>query len=188
MPPTDLEADYDDEPTRSTVRFPAGVRIAGVIWIVLGALGLTAILIAISFLFIAGGQGPVPDFCAPGCVVTISLISLISGVQTVRGTSASLGGNAVGSICFGLFFFFVMVSVFVGGVFPGRELTALVLVGSLYSAVALALIAAGVLGLRGKSAYEAWREATGRNRSRQRAPEEEDYDDRPQRPDRDLPT
>lgn len=188
MPPPDLEADYDDEPDGAGVRFPMRVRIAGIIWIAFGALGLLGALIAIISSIVVGAQGPAPDFCAPACLTTIALVSLLSGVQTIRGTSVSIGGNAVASIGFGILISVMMAMMMTGGVFPQRGWSVVVLVGSIYFLVALSLVAAGVLALIGKSDYDKWREANGLNGPRRLTPEEEDYDDRPRPQDGDQST
>jgi hypothetical protein len=185
---SDLQADYDDEPRGNGVPFPIGVRIAAIIWMVFGGLVVAGILIAVvGIVFVAAGQGAAPNFCAPACVILMALHFLISGIQTFRGAAKSTWGNAVTSVFVGALCLAGAVAVFSGGLFPRGELAAIVLVGSIYSLPALALLVAGVLALIGNSAYEKWREAHGLNRPPPQSQEEKDYDDQLWQPDRDQP-
>jgi hypothetical protein len=187
MPVRD-DYDDDDRPSRSTNKFPPGVKAAGIIWIAFGALGLIqAVLSLISAgAQAAGGGGPAGSpYCGVGCGVLFALVFLMVGVQTVKGTAKSTLGNGIGSIIFGVLYLGLAAMVFVGsGFLPvGVDATMVIVMGAVVAVQGLALLLAGTLALMGKSAYEDWRVAQGLVRKPKRKTQEErDYDDdRPKR-------
>src|SRR4051794_41003528 len=104
--------DYDDDAPspRRGAPFPSGVRLAGIIWIGFGALGIIGALFnfAMSFGNAAAAQGRgaggAPNFCSLGCGLIIPIVFLMVGIQTVKGTAKGVLGNAIGSIVFGLLY------------------------------------------------------------------------------------
>ncbi|HVK08300.1 MAG TPA: hypothetical protein VM597_05930, partial [Gemmataceae bacterium] len=95
----------DDYPARrsaSGVPFPTGVKIAGIIWIAYGALGILSNVASFALnagQAAAGGGGNVAGV---GCGVLIAIAFLVVGVQTVKGTAPGMMGNGIGSLIFGV--------------------------------------------------------------------------------------
>lgn len=194
MPRPDDYDDYDDQPSRSAVPFPVGIKAAGIIWICFGGLGLASS--AISFILQAGqaagagpGQGPQGNVCSVGCSVLFALAFLMVGIQTVRGTAKGTLGNGIGSLVFGLLYAGLAVMLFVVGMAgpagaPAGMGPFFLIVGGMCALLGLALLTAGFLAIAGRGAYADWRAATGAApRPRRRSVEEDDYDDRRHRDD-----
>jgi hypothetical protein len=195
MPRPENYDDFDDRPSRSRDQFPVGVRVAGIIWIVFGALGLIgqAILLVVNMgqpAAAQGGGGPVGSpFAGVGCGVLFALAFLFVGIQTVKGTAKSTLGNGIGSIIFAVLYLICGAVLMAGSGFvpAGANTTLLIVMGVIIIVQGLALLTAGALALMGKSAYEEWRVAQGLDRRKRRTQEERDYeDDRPRRRRRDF--
>src|SRR5262249_33803846 len=82
MPRPDDYDDYDGGPTRSSAQFPVGVKMAGIIWIAFGALGLIGQAISLIVNLgqqaaAQGGGGPGGSpFAGVGCGVLFALAFL----------------------------------------------------------------------------------------------------------------
>ncbi|HEX3149089.1 MAG TPA: hypothetical protein VHR66_13495 [Gemmataceae bacterium] len=185
MPRRDYDDDYDDDdrPSRSSAKFPPGVKAAGIIWISFGALGLINIVLQLAMAAgnaVAGGGPGGSPYTGVGCGVIIALVFLMVGIQTVKGTAKGVLGNGIGSIIFGVLYLSCGGLLLAGSGFvpAGADSTLLLAVGGIALLMGLALLLAGVLALMGKSAYEEWRVAAGLARKpRRRTQEERDYDD-----------
>jgi hypothetical protein len=192
MPSSDYDDD-EDRPRRSATAFPMGVRVAGIIWIAFGALGLIGqainLVISLGQAAAAAGGGPGGSpYAGVGCGILFALAFLFVGIQTVKGTAKSTLGNGIGSIVFAVLYLICGIGLMAGGGFlpAAAESTMLIILGLIVIVQGLALLTAGALALMGKSAYEEWRVAQGFGRKRRRTREEEDFDDRPSRPRREA--
>jgi hypothetical protein len=187
MPRPDDYDDYDDQPSRSAVPFPVGVKAAGIIWICFGVLGLGSSVLSLVLQggqAAAGGQRPQGNVCSVGCSVLFALGFLMVGFQTVKGTAKGTLGNGIGSLVFGLIYAGLTVLLFAAGIAgpaggPAGMGLFFIVIGGLCALLGLALLTAGILAIAGRGAYADWREATGAGpRRRRRSLEEDDYDDR----------
>jgi hypothetical protein len=121
---------------------PGVVKAAGIIWIVVGALGVLGQLLSL-------GGGFRPQNIA-GLVISVAF--LIVGIQTITGKAKDTLGNGIGSIVIGLLNGAFLV--YVTSALPG----ALAGVALLFGApVVLGLIAGGILALAGRARYKEWR-------------------------------
>jgi hypothetical protein len=154
--PEEDDLDYEDE-----IAFPQTVKAAGVIWIVVGCLILLSVaaLVAITFSFAANANtqdtagrqaaGAVGALvCMSSVVGLFAAAFLFVGVQTVRGTARDTLGNGIGSIVFSLLEFGGAAASGSVGQFAQSGVSAL---------SGMALLAAGVLALAGRSQYKLWR-------------------------------
>lgn len=178
--------DYDDyRPRPSDVPFPRGIRIAGIIWICFGVIGLLNAAASFALVLIAAGSNP----GSPICGAMIALGYLIVGIQTVKGTAKGTVGNGITSLFFALLYGAVAVLIItMNPLLPGGPNSLLWVVSVISCALAVAMAAAGVLAIRDREAYANWQAAHGGGQPRRRSIEEEDYDDQPRRLDRDQPT
>jgi hypothetical protein len=189
-------AEYDDDrparASRSGAEFPTGAKIAGIIWIAFGALGLLSNLVNIAISAGQGGAGGGPQFAGIGCGILIAAAFLFVGIQTVKGTAASMIGNGIGSLIFGVLQLTCggvmmagggIIAAGGGGAPPGGGAAGSVamIIGGITIVFGLALITAGTLALMNKSAYDEWRAAEGLGKRRRRTADERDYDDRSRR-------
>jgi hypothetical protein len=165
--------EYDDEASDDRgPAFPVLVRVAGVIWILFGMLGLVGTLLqfaAIGAAKAAPGAGPGPAASTPCCGLLIALGFLAVGYQTVTGKAKDTLGNAIGSIGIGLLYY-ALIAVFAlamppGGI-PGPPDY---LLYALFVGFGTLLVLAGGLALVGRPQYKAWRRAAGYGRPPRRA-------------------
>lgn len=155
----------DDERSSAKVLFPRGAKIAGVVWMIFGTIG---VMLAI-FSFIAS-NGVGSGGC---CGVIIPLAFAIVGEQTFNGKAKGLLSNAIGSIIFGLIYGAGSIAVMT----LNQQIGAIA-VGALIALFSLALLAAGFLALASRADYDRWRQAQGLAvGKRPLTDEERDYDD-----------
>jgi hypothetical protein len=166
------DRDYDDRPA-----YPLVVTIAGISWIVFGAVIIVNALL-ILVLVAAAPAGPAREgiMAGVGCLsVFLGLFAaafIFVGVQSVRGTAPGTIGNGIGSIVFAL------INAGSLAVQIGRRDF---LQAGLAGLFALGLLAAGILALVGSADYQTWRRAHRRRRGRR-----DDADDGPRRRRRDY--
>jgi len=151
-------------PTPAPPRYPATVRTAGILWIVMGASVLTNLLLVIVFkigLVTFAGTGSA-DAAVIGSVLgglfqgVVGGIFLYEGIESCRGTIPSSVGLAVGSF---------LAAIIFGGIAIGQPALWPKSVCVAMALPALGFFVAGVLALRGRAQYEAW----WKDRSRQHA-------------------
>ncbi len=178
----DERDDYEDR--RPNPTFPMTVRIAGIIWLLMGLLILTSTILTIVFNVIQdkavnqnNDANPTSGYITMGVGFIFGLIFLMVGVQTARGTAKDTLGNSIGSLIFALLYGTCGILVFVGARFApvDKQLQTIMIIASVINTLSgFGLLVAGVLGLVGRSQYKAWRKAQEKPRRRQ---EREDYDD-----------
>ena len=162
--------DDQDISIRRDVPFPASVRTAGIIWIVMG--GLILVNAGVNFLITVGaaaaaGPGGGPQAAGGMCGVALAALFgaafIVVGVQTIKGTAKDTLGNAIGSFVFGLLNGGAGMLVILAGLAIGRGLAILfVVLGGISLIAGVALLAAGVLALVGRENYKTWRRAQSR--------------------------
>lgn len=180
----DARDDYDREP-RGGTPFPVGARVAGIIWIVFGTVGLVAQLASFGMNANQGGAGAT----GPICGILFAVAFLMIGIQTVRGTAKTTLANGIGSIIFSLVYFGLGAMMALGGAFlananpqqaqaQGVQQFAIIMSVVLFGFGGLLLIA-GVLAIMANTAYKDWRRAEGLTPSSRRRParRDDDYDD-----------
>lgn len=162
MSPLDYDDPDDDDRRPANVPLPSGIKIAGIIWISFGVLGL----IAAMFTFAASnGVG-----C---CGVLTSLVFAIVGLQTFHGEAKRLLGNAIGSIIFGLLYGAASIAII-----SLNQKIEVIAVGALIALFSLSLLVAGFLALVNRADYERWLRAQGlASWPRALTDEQCDYDD-----------
>jgi hypothetical protein len=154
-------SDVSDEPAPDWVSepaYPVPVTIAGIAWIVFGALILVNLMVFLLAMFglAALGQGAEKGAAIGGGACGGLILGLFGavflhvGVQSVRGTARDTLGNGIGSILFGLLNMGAGVLQVAGGQ---------ILQAGLAFVPGAGLIAAGVLALVGRRDYKAWRRA-----------------------------
>lgn len=175
----DNEDDYVSPPT-----FPAIVKLAGIIWLCVGA--LSALNMAISFILggvnkagLGGGPG-----CCPGLIAgVVAFAFLHTGYQTVIGKAKDTLGNGIGSIVLGLLQLLGALLIGVGGILAknqganGPPEEVFVVIAAIAGVLGTALVAAGILALAGRSQYRVWREANAPRKRRRRPRRDRDEDD-----------
>jgi len=149
---------YDDDeadlPAIGRVEIPTSVRIAGIVWIVFGAL----ILVNPVINLLAGGGGG-GDMVAVLIVILFGAVFINVGVQSLRGTAADTLGNGIGSIIFGVLNAGYGAMIFVGAAVGGLPMALAVVIGGISILGGIGLLTAGVLALVGRQDYKAWRQA-----------------------------
>ena len=186
----DLLFDRADEPESAPPgpRFPVLATVAGVIWILAGALALVnfVLMLADAGKQPAGKGGPGSPCCALG--LALGIIS--AGYKTYTGKAKTLTGYGVASILLGLLAFALAGAIAnapnVGPANPAERLGIVILGGFLG---AFGYILPGILALVARGSYLRWREqnteSDDRPRRRGRRPEPEDgFDERDDRPRR----
>lgn len=184
----EMDDDDQDEP-RPLPRVPGLVRTAGVLWIAYGSLGLLTTLVG--FIMQAGNQaaaggnpgGNTPT--SPCCSIIITIAFMYCGIQSLQGTAKDTLGNSIGSLVFGalqfaagVFFILVGLEIIQLAMFV-RE--AALAIGAYVVFMSSLLLAAGVLGLMGRSAYREWREVAHPRKKRRRPRREEEVDEEDER-------
>ncbi len=172
--PRETERDFEREYNDGPVEYPKPVSVAGVLWIVFGA--ITLLNVAVGLLLVAAVAGGFGELGARGtgmvCGAVLSAlfgaVFIHVGVQSVRGTARDTLGNGIGSIIFGL------LQLAVGVL---KMIQADAIVGSIGLLSGVGLLVAGVLALVGRDKYKAWRRSQRVERDRRR----DDSDDRPRR-------
>ena len=190
--PDQPQEDFDLVPAR----FPIVVRIAGALWIILGALAMIGNFVSLAQGQANQGPGAAPTTCCSGL---IGLAFVVVGHQTITGQARDTRGNGIGSIALGCLQWvgaaFIALGGFLGGQQAGRagaqgqagaqginEEMAIV-IAVVVALSGSTLILAGVLALAGRTAYLDWREenALQSRRRRRRPRDEEEENDRPRR-------
>jgi hypothetical protein len=197
--------DDDERPARRSrggAAFPTGAKVAGIIWIAFGALGIISNIVSIA---VNAGQGGAQNYAGIGCGFIIPIAFLMVGIQTVKGSAPSLLANGIGSLIFGALYLLCGVLLLAGGgilaaggagggggaggagAVPAGAGGMIMLLAAIPIVLGLSLLVAGIMALMNKSAYEDWRAAQGlgSKKRRRRTEEETDYDDRPRRRPRD---
>jgi hypothetical protein len=173
------DEDYEEErprrkksgsrPSRGSTEIPSGIKIAGFIWIAVGAFGIINVILTLISADNGPGGSKIP---ALGCSVFVITAFISAGLSSIRGTATSraLIGNAVGSIFFSLIYFgLTVVGLFVQDRVAGEAQGIILIVTLLAGLLGIGLLSAGVLALVNKSAYDDYLNG-GRSRRR-------DYDD-----------
>jgi hypothetical protein len=147
--------------------FPPRVRRAGVAWIICGALLLINAMLNFAVLAAHPHLQKVPlSNCGAAIGTLAGIVLVVSGVQAIRGTTKDTFWEGVNSVVLGL------VQPWLGACLVLTALLAdrgqddrpqdmlIACVGAVFSfAATLGLIAAGVLALKGRQDYLAWRRA-----------------------------
>jgi hypothetical protein len=194
----DLDQDEDDYRRRSP-RFPATVKAAGIIWIIVGSLGMISGLLNLvngaANQAQAGAQAGGPGFQAGytagiWCAFAIAIAFVVFGYQTVTGKASDTVGGSVASIMLGLVYAGIGTLAFFGagmmGMAKNKDPNAaagagvVALVAIVLLLIGFVLLLAAVLGFVGRRDYLDWKEASSprrRRRPRRRVVEEVDEDE-----------
>ena len=121
---------------------PGIVKVASIMWIVFGGLGVVGQLMQLG-----GGFRPQSLI---GLAISVAFI--VAGVQTISGRAKDVLGNGIGSIVLGGL---GLVLIMLAAAVLGMHLV--VLIGVVNSG---GLITAGILALAGRSGYRDWRAQT----------------------------
>lgn len=157
------EIDEEPEPDFETAPgYPTTVTIAGIAWIIFGALILLNLLVLLLLMSGLAAQGQAGAAVAGGVCGGLLLglfgaAFIFVGVQSVRGTAHDTLGNGIGSIIFGLLNLGSGALQVVGGQ---------VIQAGIGFLAGAGLLTAGVLALVGRSDYKAWRKAQKASRQR----------------------
>lgn len=152
-----MSNDFDPsiKPIDSRPTFPPFVKIAGIIWIVLGS--LTLLISAVLFFFFVlmplsgrGDTAPSHGGGLFGCMITGAAF-LYVGVKSARGKARDTFVSGIGSIIFGLMFGLPALFSLASGQFLAFGINGLV--GAVF-------LAAGILALRARGQYKSWRKAS----------------------------
>jgi hypothetical protein len=154
--------------------FPTVVMVAGVIWIIVGAVALVNVVLTLALAGAnAAAQPGQPGGQTGGvcCGLLVGIAFLVCGIQTVKGTAKDTLGNGIGSILIGGFYLVVGLGLgllgALGGAGAGQNPNLAPLAGVLLIAMVIAggigaaLVLAGILALVGRGAYREWRRAYG---------------------------
>ncbi|WP_088254193.1 hypothetical protein [Fimbriiglobus ruber] len=170
---------FERETTRTPPKFPIGVRVAGIIWIVFGSLGLLGVVVDVVLSGVAAADGG-PNTRGGGSVCCSGLLSglfLWLGIQTVRGTAKDTLWSSIGSFVFSVIYAVLGIGALFAAMAvnqinnqppgPGRAGAPAMapiagilfaLLGVMALLLAVMMFAAGLLGLLGRSQYSLWRE------------------------------
>jgi hypothetical protein len=167
---TSMREDFDEEEEMSeeaVVPFPGTVRIAGIIWIVIGGLILlNAVANLIITSALAAGQNPGAAAAGGSCPAVvgalIGLAFIFVGQQSVRGTARDTLGNGIGSLGIGLLVSGVGVLAVLGGAAvagqqAGQQGMILLIIGIVNLFGGIGLLTAGLLALIGRGRYREWK-------------------------------
>lgn len=147
-------------PCVENATYPSAVRVAGMIWVVLGCLLALDGLMALALLFsVSQGWwpyegGPQSARAVAGAVLQLGLQVLIgallltAGVQSLRGAARDMLIGGIGSLVFALLGSMITAMIVGMRVYPMAEV---------HASVAVMLLAAGVLALAGRRRYKTWR-------------------------------
>jgi hypothetical protein len=169
--------EYDDDRDRDedygaheAPRFPMSVRVAGIIWIGFGALGIINVLVGLAMMAAQQGQGGAGAPSSPCCGAFIAFAFLYCGYQTVTGKASDTLSNAIGSLVIGSLQLLIGGILLFGGAFlaqnpnfgggpNGLPPEALIILAILIGLMGTGLITAGIMALVGRRQYREWREA-----------------------------
>ncbi|HEY2787698.1 MAG TPA: hypothetical protein VGJ05_22260 [Fimbriiglobus sp.] len=177
--------DYDEDEfeNRRGSPYPVIVRIAAVLWIGFGALGLIGGMIQLGQAGAQRGNGQSTG--GPCCGFVIAIAFIVVGYQTLTGKAKDTLGNGIGSILIGLLYLAIagvlFAAVRVRAQFGGEVNFIAVFVGL----IGISLILAGMLAIVGRENYKAWRIESGIAKPRRRRRTRVEDDDRPRRRRRD---
>jgi hypothetical protein len=164
-----------DYPGVKRVRFPVLAGLAGVIWILFGIFFLLGSFVVLALVVIALAAAPshadpshpAPELLAVGVICPLALafffgaVFLFVGIQTVRGKSAEILSNAIGSILIGLLigaWGVFALSDYMSAKTKDVTVAEWTRVG-IGAAGFIVLFFAGILALGGSGRYKAWRKA-----------------------------
>jgi hypothetical protein len=149
--------------------FPNGITLAGIIWIIIGALILLLLAWWESVLILAlltSDRGmSQEDWIVINFLMAVVLGSfafgfIFVGIRTTAGIARDTLASGSGSTLFGCIYLTTAVAVAVTA--PLDKGSVLLELGAC-SSVGAALFAAGILALAGRNAYREWRKATKAN-------------------------
>lgn len=162
-----MPSDDDDDDDRPP-GFPAGVRLAGVMWIAVGILQLLLTALMTLTLLPGNGRGVGGVNSVVLCVIFagsgVGAALLFAGYRTVTGRAGGTLGYSVGSLVLGALYFALAVLAAVAAVRTDRNAqfgglaVAMSLVVSVVSGLFTLLYVPGLLGLAGRQRYRVWRE------------------------------
>lgn len=159
----DLENEDRDLDFRLRSPYPTGVLVAGIIWIVFGALIILNVLVMLVILGSHDSGENGARMAGGVCAGLFGVAFLVVGIQSVRGTARDTMGNAIGSILFSLLEFGL------GLVYAFKE-EYLQVVFTFFAGTGL--MVAGILALVARDSYMAWRRD---QRTRRRNKEDMDF-------------
>src|SRR5947209_9773461 len=180
--------DDDAPPPRSSgsgSAMPAGAKIAGIIWIAYGSLGILSNIVSL-IMTVAQGGPLGANLCGTVVGLLIAGAFLFVGFQTVKGTAKSTLGNGIGSLILGALQLACGGLMLAGGGIiaaggagagaggpggagvPAGLGTIAMIMGGLVVLFGITLITAGILALMNKTAYEDWRAGPGLGGKRRR--------------------
>jgi hypothetical protein len=157
-----MHADIDQPETesRTAPEFPKLVIAAGIIWVVVGALGVLSLAVSVAMAF--GNQ--VPDLARglspPMGAFLIPVLFLFFGMKSVSGIARNTVVYGVGSFVLGVFEMGVGLMLLAGGIAVRAEQATIAGdMGILVTLFGTAHIVAGILALAGRASYRDWRRA-----------------------------
>lgn len=162
--------DFDDEPSPLVVEpvVPKTVQVAGVIWIVFGSLILLNWTLSLVLLIALAAAGPSSGGSCFGILIGAAFLSV--GIQSIRGTAKGMGGNAIGSLFFGLLNAGGgIVLLFLGLRWGQASMIITGIIAAICLTAGIGLIAAGILALVGRKEYREYRLAQRKAQSRKDA-------------------
>ncbi len=170
----DDDDDVDDDlPYVKSVRYPAMIRVAAIVWILFGCLILVngGVSLIVQFTMqaqngpAAAGGAAIGGACGMAVVLLFGVGFILVGVQTLRGTAADTLGNGIGSIVFGLLNLGCGGAALTSGLVAGGQAAIMGLISGVISLIAgVGLVAAGIVVLVGRTSYLAWRNGQRRRR------------------------
>lgn len=158
--------EFDHSHSVPMTRCPSGVKIAARIWIAMGILQLLALGLVLMMTLggPASAQKMAPSATQILLKVIFGVILIMVGRQTSKGTAKDTQGNGVASIILGLInlgFAFLQVRMLAGSSsIPEPVALTLLAGGAINTLAGIALLGAGLLAIRGRDAYRAWRQAS----------------------------
>jgi hypothetical protein len=163
------------------------IRVAGIIWIVIGGLillnGTGSVILNLSAAENkpSGSAYAVGSLCGYAFLVFCGGVFIHVGVQSLRGTAADTLGNGIGSIIFGVINIVVAGGLILAtastGVSSSVAAIVILIFGIIFGGSGAGLILAGIMALIGREDYKAWRRSmTPRSRRRRRRNYDEDDD------------
>jgi hypothetical protein len=154
--------------------FPATVRIAGIVWMVMGTViilnGVWSLGIPAEGVNANGLNAGV--VCAASLALLFGIAFIFVGQQTLRGTAKDTFGNAIGSLFIGIaplvYGFATLVTGLEAANMPAdirnasleiasANVELLIFVGAVYFVSGMGLLTAGTFAIIGRSEYRKWR-------------------------------
>src|SRR5262245_29984388 len=160
---------------------PVAVRIAAILWIGFGALGIIGGVVQLAQAGAQAGNDQSRGGSCCGFVIAIAFV--VVGFQTWTGQAKDTLGNGIGSILIGLLYLGVTALLFTAGVRANLG-GGVKLIAAFVGLVGMSLILAGVLALGGRDQYRRWRAESGiatPPRRRRRRDDDDEEGERPRR-------